>query len=48
MVGAVFLRLNFCGLLSLVAVIYFEMGQNWDIFILGNKKELKLSHKPLI
>ncbi len=48
MVGAVFLRLNFCGLLSLVAVIYFEMERKWNIFILGTKKELRFYSNPLI
>ncbi len=28
----VFLRLNFCGLLALVAVFYFEMERKWNIF----------------
>ncbi len=37
-------------MLSCVAVCYgvfFQMERKWNIFILGNKKGLKLSHKSL-
>jgi len=27
-------------LLWFIAVFYFEMGQNWDNFLIGNKKGL--------